>query len=103
MELSLTNVWTPLLGYLAMLWLLLHDRRRLPSSNSLEALWRKRRILATGLTLLLATVVIPLFLVGNSWFVWAFFAISFGMGAIAVTSLAIYAARIAAKHTSAIR
>lgn len=102
-EVTLVNVLTPLLGYLAMLWLILHDRRRLPTSTALEALWRKRRILATGSTLLLATVVIPLFLLSLRWIVLAYYAITLSMGGVAVSSLAVYAARVAAKHTSAIR
>jgi hypothetical protein len=102
-EVTLVNVLAPLLGYLAMLWLIFHDRQRLPASTALEAVWRRRRILATSITLILAIVVIPLVLVPIGLLFWIFYAIPLGIGGIAITSLAVYAARVAAKHTSAIR
>jgi hypothetical protein len=103
MEITLVNVLAPLLGYLAMLWLIFHDRQRLPASTALEAVWRRRRLLATSISLILAIGVIPLVLVSSGLLVLVFYAIPLSIGAIAITSLAVYAARVAAKHTSAIR
>jgi hypothetical protein len=85
-----------------MLWLILRDRQRLSTSTPLEAVWRKRRLVATGLTLFLTIIAIPLFFTSLTWLVWALWAVGFSVAAIAVTSLAVYAARIAAKHTSAL-
>ena len=100
---NLSNAWSPLLVCLGMVWLIMYDRHKMALSTPLEATWRKRRMLVAGLALLLFAVSVPLVLVDFGWILWAYIAISFSIGALAVTSLAIYAAKVAAKHTSAIR